>query len=240
MAVKPIIQNSTLTDENGVTAVTVATGGAVTLNKDLTLNYTSSSEGGQLNLKDSDGINDWSIDSQGTAGAQNFRIISSIGPIVPFEITRAGAVTLTGSTTGAKPASGKVGEPFGTEYTGTNGSGYSTKSTSAPSSGSTSHTWVSVTLNKGVYLISASFSANFSSGTSGVFVHSFTIGGSGTSIIEPRQSTFNGAYGGYASQMVPIRITADSTTVVFVSNTAGGSFGTVNDANSAITAVRIA
>jgi hypothetical protein len=31
MANKPIIQNSTLTDENGVTALSVATGGAVTL-----------------------------------------------------------------------------------------------------------------------------------------------------------------------------------------------------------------
>jgi len=36
MAVKPIIQNSTLTDENGVTALSVATGGAVTLNMDVT------------------------------------------------------------------------------------------------------------------------------------------------------------------------------------------------------------
>jgi len=70
--------------------------------------------------------------------------------------TQSGLVsggTVPGSTSGAATATSYVGEIVGTQRSGTNGSSYSTRSTtSVPAT--TAASVISVSLNKGVYLVS--------------------------------------------------------------------------------------
>lgn len=137
-----------------------------------------------------------------------------------------------GLTTGAAIAAGHVGEMFGTVSNGVGGFTY--KTTTTTNWDNTTGARVSVTLNKGVYLVSAAGKLT-GAGSAGNASFNIRIGGTAVS------STFQGQYPAsgewaYAIPAIPVIISSDGTEVALWSTTSGTSSNTVND----LYAIRIA
>ena len=137
-----------------------------------------------------------------------------------------------GLTTGAAIPAGYVGEMFGTLRSGTGGFTYSTRSTTTVTTGYTS--LVSITLNKGVYLITAKASVALS--VAGNAYGYIAVGATQVS-----SETYASAPAGYdmsVTQGVPVIVSTDSTAVALygkVSSTTG-----LNVYGHEIFAIRIA
>jgi hypothetical protein len=139
-----------------------------------------------------------------------------------------------GSTAGTAIAAGFVGEMAGTLRSGTGGFTYSTRTTTAPTTSLSSV--ISLTLNKGVYLISVVSTCGASSST--YYSGGFYIGG--TSVLASGDSlsstTSSSAYGSISLQL-PLIISSDST-VIDLRTILGG--GTAVGPKHEMWAVRIA
>jgi len=143
-----------------------------------------------------------------TSASITFSIDSAaLGATLPLAIS---ASNVLGSTSGVAPAAGVIGEMFGTERAGTGGSTYSTSATTAPTSSAT--LMVSVTLNKGSYIISGYTRAVQTDGTSRDYVVEVRVGGTNVLQGQPRITCTNGA-AGYVPFSLPILISTDSTAV---------------------------
>jgi len=121
-----------------------------------------------------------------------------------------------GLVTGAAISSGYIGEfNQGTLRSGTNGFTYSTRSTT-PVSNSTYGSAISITLNKGVYLISGKCSCFSSSGVGAIYA---VIHVGGTAVTDATHGYISTANTGAAVISAPIVVTADSTVVAIYSKT---------------------
>lgn len=147
--------------------------------------------------------------------------------------TLDGGALIKGDTSGTAVAAGYVGELFGTLRSGTGGFTYSTRSTtSVPTT--TQSSVISLTLNKGVYLIS--YKIKCASSLTANLEVSFYIGGTqvdatnGDGYVSP-------SYYGSVSNITPITISSDSTSVaVYAAVSSGTSLGNSHE----LWAVRIA
>jgi hypothetical protein len=152
---------------------------------------------------------------------------SSAGASVGFGIvvpgTSSGLVSasgLPGNTTGNALANGYVGEFFGSEATGTNGSGYRTSTTTAATT--TAAALISLSLNKGTYLVGGNILQLKAANTNNDKVYgNLRIGGTAVSPNNYLQSNITNISGGSMALhfTMPIRITADSVTVDVYMNT---------------------
>ena len=152
---------------------------------------------------------------------------SSAGASVGFGIvvpgTSSGLVSasgLPGNTTGNAIATGYVGEFFGSEATGTNGSGYRTSTTTAATT--TTAALISLSLNKGAYLVGGNILQLKAANTNNDKVYgNLRIGGTAVSPNNYLQSNITNISGGSMTLhfTMPIRITADSVTVDVYMNT---------------------
>lgn len=127
------------------------------------------------------------------------------GAQVGFPINSA---NLVGRTDGNAPAAGMVGEMFGTSRAGTGGKTYSTRTTTAATNSLSS--LVSITLNKGIYLVSAAVEQGVTSGST--FLSGEARIGSTAITGSISTATAVGAYG-LLSFTFPVEISTDSTAV---------------------------
>jgi hypothetical protein len=139
-------------------------------------------------------------------------------------VDTSGGTNVTGSASTSAAASGKIGQMFGTTRSGTNGASASTRSTTALLS--TEAAVLSITLNKGKYLLSYIVTGYNPDATAGSVYTYVRIGGTAVTrqprIAAPSGSRMvNGMYG------IPIDIYADNTVVDVVSAMAGlvGTWG---------------
>ena len=119
----------------------------------------------------------------------------------------------------ALPA-GAVGEIIGTLRSGTGGSTYSTRSSTVPTSSFAA--LVSVTLNKGIYIVS--FQVNGGSSVSTFFEGYATVGG--TQVTSMTSNPTSGTAYGAITQTVPLIISTDSTAVAFIGRIGTGTGAT--------------
>ena len=141
---------------------------------------------------------------------------------------------IKGATDGVAPAAGYIGQMVGTLRSGINGFTYSTRSTTAISnSGYVSV--ASVTLNKGIYMVSAKVSCFAGSGSGSVYAY-LDVGG--TAVTEATHGYISTTNTGSAFQSAPIQITADSTAVQLYSRVDAAA--TASGPNNELWVVRIA
>jgi hypothetical protein len=119
----------------------------------------------------------------------------------------------------ALPA-GVFGEIIGTLRSGTGGSTYSNRSSTVPTTSFAA--LISVTLNKGIYIVS--FQANGGSSVSTFFEGYVTVGG--TQVTSITSNPTSGSAYGSITQTVPLLISADSTAVAFTARVGSGTGAT--------------
>jgi hypothetical protein len=138
-----------------------------------------------------------------------------------------GAISLSGT--------GYVGEVFGTEDTGTNGSSYYVSSTTAVTAAAAAI--CSLTLNKGIYFVSLYARVYQTDGAARAWVNTLRVGGG---IVSPTLNTdlASGTYN-TISWAAPIIVTADSTVVAIYSNITSLT-GSSSGNQSTLSAIRIA
>jgi len=163
-----------------------------------------------------------------------------IAPVVPG--TSAGIVPATGlpgNTTGNAIAAGYVGQALGTEDTGTNGSSFYTASTTALGGGTSAVTVVTYTVaTKGIYWIE--FSHACRCGATEQRTHSTVVLVGGSAVSPAIEMVRDEKSSPMFSLGLPIRITADNTSVaIAVTIASGANADTVNN-NAFITGYRIA
>jgi hypothetical protein len=142
-----------------------------------------------------------------------------------------GARNVVGDTSGTTVPTGYIGEMSGSATAGTGGSSYSTTTTTVTPA-TTPAAVVSVTLNKGVYFVSASVTSYRNA--SDELVCTLRVGGTAVSLAH--KAGIASANSGCVTIAMPILITADSTVVAMYAN-----MGTVATTSAnAISAVRIA
>ena len=119
---------------------------------------------------------------------------------------------IVGKTDGVAVAAGYTGEIIGTEQAGTNGVSYNTRTTTVATTGGAS--LISLSLNKGLYIIGFNI-VQVKAGNTNNDRLSTALRVGGTAVITEVSSSNNVVNGGKLSATfsVPIKITADSTTV---------------------------
>jgi hypothetical protein len=159
---------------------------------------------------------------------------SSAGAAVGFGIvvpgTSSGLVSasgLPGNTTGNAIASGYVGELLGTLRSGTGGSVYSTRSTTVVATASSESNCVSLTLNKGIYLVSYIISGVNSDAAARRLFHKLKVGGTDVTatyfgISIPAAEYIN------VGATIPVLVSTDSTVVAAYGQTTATSFTSNN------------
>jgi len=116
-----------------------------------------------------------------------------------------------GTTAGTAIAAGKVGEMFGALRSGTGGFTYSVRSTTSPVGSFASV--AEVTLNKGVYLISATARSN--TNDPGLVSGELRVGGTTVTTASIFQNDTGVTFSGSVTLCVPVIIETDSTVVAF-------------------------
>jgi len=144
-------------------------------------------------------------------------------------------VNYQGRTDGALAPAGSIGETPGTLRSGTGGFTYSTRSTTSATASDS--TLASISLNKGVYLISMnSFCSQNDALIRRYYIYP-TVGG--TSVANSANTNLAQNTIGGVTMSFPLIITSDATTVVLVGAVASLSGSTASN-NHEIFAVRIA
>jgi hypothetical protein len=161
-------------------------------------------------------------------------VISDGSANAALAVESGGGLNLTGNSSTSAMASGKIGQMFGTTRSGTNGDSASTRSATALLS--TEAAVLSITLNKGKYLLSYIVTGYNPDATAGSVYTYVRIGGTAVTrqprIAAPSGSRMvNGMYG------IPIDIYADGTVVDVVAAMAG-LVGTWGDADHEMWVVR--
>jgi hypothetical protein len=134
------------------------------------------------------------------------------------EHTATKGVAIQGKTDGQAVASGYVGEVFGTERAGTGGSAFNTQTTTDASS--TGVAVISLTLNKGIYLVNViSRQAKSLDATESRLSLQLRIGTTAvSSLIQGNSTAISGAY--MTTQVTEVvKISTDNTVVDCVATT---------------------
>lgn len=168
------------------------------------------------------------------AGSEDGKLeikISEAGTATSYIMVEATkGVALKGRTDGQAVAAGYVGETLGTERAGSGGKTYSVQTNTALT-GSPGAV-VSLTLNKGIYYVSA----NTYSYTSSTANLTATMRLGGSAITESRATLTNVSNPGFLSFSLPITVTADGVVVALYAETSGTGTGQ----NHEMWAIRIA
>lgn len=193
----------------------------------------------ELIRKPASATNDGELDSssaQTISGAKTFTgaLTASSTLSVSGALTPSGGIV--GRTDGVAVPAGQIGEMSGTLRNGTGGSSYSTRSTTTVTSSATLLN--SISLNKGVYLVSGAVQTLQLDGAARRLICYLAVGGTqiqnGVAIEIP-----NSALQTILTGMVPIVITTDGTTVGLFGQIVSLTGGTNNN-NHEMFAIRIA
>jgi hypothetical protein len=156
--------------------------------------------------------------------------------LVNNDSSNTGGTPIKGRTDGGVSSSGYIGELFGTLRSGTDGLTYSTRSTTAYTS--SNQTLVSLSLNKGIYLVSAKTSVYHSDAALRAWQVDFHVGGTSVIATISAPDLEQGQFGMWTVS-IPVVITSDSTAVSLYGRIASLS-GSSSGSNHELWAVRIA